>query len=106
MAVNAPFGSFIGTQNGATWNCSSSEQCVDWNGGKFSETATDSITITNEINGQWIEFDVTGDVKTFLEDAENNGWIIKKADEDSSGRINIAAREAADNKPQLELTFA
>lgn len=106
MAVNAPFGNFVGTQNGATWNCSSSAECVDWSGGKFVETLTDSVTITNDINGQWIEFDVTGDVQSFLVDAENNGWIVMKADEDSSGRINFAAREANDNKPQLELTFA
>jgi hypothetical protein len=28
-----------------------------------------------------------------------------KSDEDSSGRINIAAREAVTNTPQLELIF-
>ena len=105
-AVNAPFGNFIGTQNGATWNCSSTADCADWNGGKYNIETTDSITITNDVNGQWVEFDVTGDVQSFLVDAENNGWIIMKTDEESSGRINFAAREASDNKPQLELTFA
>lgn len=107
-AVNAPYGSFVGTQNGATWNCSSTSDCEDWNGGQFIEEATDSITITNEVNGKWIEFDVTSDVQSFLVDAENNGWIIMKADEDSSGRVNFVARECAscDMIPQLEITFA
>ena len=104
--VNAPYGTFVGTQNGATWNCSSTTDCVNWNGGNYIDIPTDAITVTNDVNGQWIEFDVTGDVQQFLADTENNGWIIMKSDEDASGRINFAAREASTNGPQLEVTFA
>ena len=106
--INAPFGSFVGTQIGATWNCSSLDECKNWNGGQFSMIPTASITIDNNANGQWIEFDVTGDVMSFLDNVENNGWIIMKTDEDSSGRINFIASECnnCDTKPQLELTFA
>ena len=61
--------------------------------------------ISNDISGKWIEFDVTNDIKAFLNGAPNYGWIIMKNDEDSSGRINIAARESISNIPQLELIF-
>ena len=104
-ATNAPYGSIIGTQKGTTWNCSSDAECADWSGGKFVEIPTDTVTITNDIDGQWIEFDVTQDVLDFLTDSENNGWIIMKTNEDVSGRVNFAAKEASDNKPQLSLTF-
>ena len=59
----------------------------------------------NHISWKWIEFDVTNDIKAFLNGAPNYGWIIMKNDEDSSGRINIEARESISNIPQLELLF-
>ncbi len=105
--INAPFGNFIGTQEGVNWNCASDgNDCTNWNGGSYDEAPTDSILITNEVSGQWIEFDVTSDIKAFIDDSENNGWIIIKSDEESPGRINFAAREARSNIPQLELQFS
>ena len=104
---NAPFSSLMGEQSGVTWDCSAeNSDCVNWNGGVFNPTPTAVIDIDNTVNGQWIEFDVTGDIEAFLSGMENNGWIIMKENEDQSGRINFAAREAPENKPLLELTFA
>jgi len=104
--INAPFGNFIGTQKGVNWNCTDGTNCTNWDGGSYDLTPTNSVQITNEVDGLWIEFDVTGDIEAFVDDSENNGWIIMKSDEDSPGRINFAAREAQSNIPQLELTFA
>jgi len=104
--INAPFGSFVGSQKGVNWNCSDGTQCTDWNGGSYIQIPTDSVQITNQVDGTWIEFDVTGDIESFVDGSENNGWIIMKADEDAPGRINFAAREAQSNIPQLEITFA
>ena len=104
--INAPFGSFVGSQKGVNWNCSDGTQCTDWNGGSYDTIPTDTIQITNQIDGVWIEFDVTGDIQAFVDGSENNGWIIMKTDEDAPGRINFAAREAQSNLPQLELAFA
>jgi len=101
--INAPFGSFIGTQKGVNWNCSDGTQCTDWNGGIYNQIPTDTVKITNQVDGMWIEFDVTSDVQAFVDGTENNGWIIMKSDEDSPGRINFAAREAQSNVPQLEI---
>jgi len=104
--INAPFGNFIGTQKGVNWNCTDGTNCTNWNGGSYDLVPTDVIQITNEVDGLWIEFDVTGDIEALVDGSENNGWIIMKSDEDSTGRINFAAREAQYNLPQLELTFA
>ncbi|PBO86088.1 MAG: hypothetical protein COA77_00730 [Thaumarchaeota archaeon] len=106
IGANAPFANFVGTQKGVTWDCSSEDSdCMNWDGGNFMATVTDSVVISNDISGKWIEFDVTNDIKAFLNGAPNYGWIIMKNDEDSSGRINIAARESTSNIPQLELIF-
>ncbi|MFB5598237.1 MAG: DNRLRE domain-containing protein [Nitrosopumilaceae archaeon] len=104
--INAPFGSFVGTQKGVNWNCSDGNDCTNWNGGNYDQIPTDTVQITNQVDGIWIEFDVTGDIEAFVDGSENNGWIIMKSDEDAPGRINFAAREAQSNIPQLELTFA
>ena len=106
VSANAPFGNFVGTQKGVTWDCSSHDaDCTNWNGGSFEAIVTDTVVISNDVSGKWIEFDVTKDIASYLDGAPNYGWIIMKSDEDSSGRINIAARETQVNVPQLELTF-
>ncbi|RDJ31718.1 MAG: hypothetical protein DWQ18_05390 [Crenarchaeota archaeon] len=105
-SMNAPFSSLVGEQTGVTWDCSTQTDCASWNGGVFNPAPTAVTNIDNSVNGQWIEFDVTGDIEAFLSGMENNGWIIMKSNEDQPGRINFAAREAQSNTPQLELTFA
>ncbi len=105
VGSNAPFANFVGTQKGVTWDCSDENACENWDGGSFMATVTDTVVISNDISGKWIEFDVTKDIMAYLDGAPNYGWVIMKSDEDSSGRINIAARETQSNIPQLELTF-
>ena len=65
--INAPFGSFVGTQKGVNWNCSDGTECTDWNGGSYDQIPTDTVQITNQVDGMWIEFDVTGDIQAFVE---------------------------------------
>ena len=106
---NAPLADFVGIQNGVSWNCSSDgSSCVSkWNGGHYIDTPTDSVFISNHLqDGYWITFDVTEDVNNFLLDSPNYGWIIKKSNEDSSGRINFAARESNSNVPELVMVFS
>ena len=105
---NAPLADFVGIQNGVSWNCSSDgSSCVSkWNGGHYIDTPTDSVFISNHLqDGYWIKFDVTEDVNNFLLGSPNHGWIIKKSNEDSSGRINFAARESNSNVPELVMVF-
>ena len=105
---NAPLADFVGIQNGVSWNCSSDGNCVSkWNGGHYIDTPTDSVFISNHLqDGYWIKFDVTEDVNNFLLGSPNHGWIIKKSNEDSSGRINFAARESNSNVPELVMVFS
>ena len=106
---NAPLADFVGIQNGVSWNCSSDgSSCVSkWNGGHYIDTPTDSVFISNHLqDGYWITFDVTEDVNNFLLGSPNHGWIIKKSNEDSSGRINFAARESNSNVPELVMVFS
>jgi len=106
---NAPLADFVGLQNGVSWNCSSDEKrCVSkWNGGHYIDTPTDSIFISNHVqDGHWLKFDVTADVKGFQLGSPNHGWIIKKSNEDSSGRINFASRESNSNVPELVMVFS
>ena len=105
---NAPLADFVGIQNGVSWNCSSDGNCVSkWNGGHYIDTPTDSVFISNHLqDGYWITFDVTEDVNNFLLGSLNHGWIIKKSNEDSSGRINFAARESNSNVPELVMVFS
>ena len=105
---NAPLADFVGIQNGVSWNCSSDGSCVSkWNGGHYIDTPTDSVFISNHLqDGYWIKFDVTEDVNNFLLGSPNHGWIIKKSNEDSSGRINFAARESNSNVPELVMVFS
>lgn len=106
---NAPLADFVGIQNGVSWNCSSDgNSCVSkWNGGHYIDTPTDSVFISNHLqDGYWITFDVTEDVNNFLLGSPNHGWIIKKSNEDSSGRINFAARESNSNVPELVMVFS
>jgi hypothetical protein len=66
-----------------------------------SSTAT--TLITNQTNGV-VEFDVTADVQKFLNGQENNGWIIKKQDEQNNGRIMFSSREGA-KAPKLVVLY-
>ena len=110
------FGNNIkGSGSGVTWNCAIDTNIKNnkvncnpqWAGGNFGLTPTDSVLITNGLENQYIEFDVTVDVQAFLDgSSQNNGWIIKKTSESQNGRIDITSDEGSSNNPELVLTFS
>ncbi|MBI3640554.1 MAG: DNRLRE domain-containing protein, partial [Thaumarchaeota archaeon] len=105
-----------GSGSGVTWNCAIDTAIQNhkadcnplWKGGTFVATATDTKIIKNGMLGQWVEFDVTSDVNSFLNDAPNNGWIITKAAESAEGKVGFASKENSDTShmPQLVLNFS
>jgi len=105
---NAPIHNVGQLEMGVSWNCSIDVgNCSDWNGGHFVETPSDSVFVSNHVReGYWIKFDVTEDVRGFLSDSHNYGWIIMKSDEDSSGRINFASRESGSNIPEMVMVLS
>ncbi|MGH9877053.1 MAG: DNRLRE domain-containing protein, partial [Nitrososphaerales archaeon] len=104
---------FRGTTPGSTWNCAVdtkiwsyyAECSYLWDGGTYGDPA-DSVIITNNLSGV-IEFDVTGDVKDFLSNGTNFGWLIKKTDESQSGTVIFASKEnGVVSRPELVLLAA
>ena len=106
--ISAPISNIMNPGNGVIWNCSIDlDDCSNtWNGGKFDQTPTDSIWISNQVGDYWVKFDVSKDILDYLSSKENFGWIIMKSDENSEGQINIASREAQSHIPELELVFS
>lgn len=106
--INAPVSNLLESSDGVTWNCPVNlDECSNhWNGGKFVQNPTDSIWISNQVEGYWVKFDVTSDILDYLSSEENFGWIIMKSDENSEGQINIASREAQSHIPELVLVFS
>ncbi|HXV66069.1 MAG TPA: DNRLRE domain-containing protein [Nitrosopumilaceae archaeon] len=106
--ISTPVSNVLTSSNGVTWSCpqNSSECSNSWNGGKFDSQPTDSIWISNTVEGYWIKFDVTLDILD-LQSSENNfGWIIIKNDENSEGQINISSKESQKNIPELVMVFS
>jgi hypothetical protein len=111
-----------GTGEGATWNCATdnviqnlAKNCsgaTEWEMGQpnapqlhpWVQPATDSQTITNHQAGV-VEYDVTSDVTSFIDGANNNfGWIIKKTEEGQNGQISFGTKESS-SAPQLVVTY-
>ena len=103
----------------ATWNCAndsniqnSSPDCSGTNAWSMSTSAqwpfvaTPSATYLQK-DGKIgvVEWDVTNDVKAFLQGTANYGWIIKKADESKTGFVRYSTHEGA-IAPQLVLTIS
>jgi hypothetical protein len=103
----------------ATWNCAndsniqnSSADCTSANTWAMSTpaqwpfVATPSATYLQK-DGKIgvVEWDVTNDVKAFLQGTANYGWIIKKADESKTGLVRYSTHEGA-IAPQLVLTIS
>ena len=107
-------GNIPGTGDGVTWKCAvdtdisdQNKDCAtEWSGGNFDATPTDTITITNGLEGVYVEFDVTADVQDFLDGTvENNGWIIKKTLEGQAGKLQFTSSEGVTNHPELVIFF-
>jgi hypothetical protein len=99
-----------GSGAGTTWACptdsnisNNQNDCTaQWNGGSFAATASGTKLITNGLVNQWITFDVTSNVQSFIAGSSPNyGWIVKKADESQNGAVEFASKESATNLPQL-----
>ena len=105
-----------GNGPGVTWNCATDSAIQNkkvgcdskWTGGNFAKKITDDKTISNSMLNTWIEFDVTKDVNSFLSGNSNNfGWIIKKGNENNSGRIGFVSNEGPSSlRPELVLDFS
>lgn len=106
--LDTPVSNLLEPSVGVTWNCPINyDECSNqWNGGKFNQNPTDSVWISNQVEGYWVKFNVTNDILDYLSSEENFGWIIMKSDENSEGQINIASREAQSHIPELVLVFS
>lgn len=105
-----------GTGYGVTWACNTdsnisnkkSDCNTKWNGGNFNGGVVSDSKVISRTTFGWIEFDVTRDVNSILSgDSSNFGWLIKKSNENNSGRIAFTSSENAnvDQRPHLVLTF-
>ncbi len=99
------------TEAGATWHCAVDTRPGNirpdcdprWNGGTFAAAPTARVPHTRNTRGR-VRFDVTADVRAFLNGTANQGWLLKKASELALGRVDYTSREgAAAQRPRLVL---
>ena len=62
-----------------------------------------TTTVSNDATST-VSFDVASDIRAFLGGTENDGWIIRKADECAPGVVDFGSRESA-NLPMLTVTY-
>jgi len=113
-AVNAHRMTADWSELGATWNCpidsnpgNSSPDCAaQWAGGTFAAAATSAVTQTDAAVNQYVSWDVTADVATFLAGTPNFGWLVRKSDEPQNGTADYNSRQAAGSRPRLVLEVA
>lgn len=101
------------TEDGATFNCPDDADLTNplpncpmvWNGGTFAEDAS-GTTLHGNTTREWVQFDVTADVRAFLDDTANRGWLLRKPDEGRSGVVEYVSREGVeDRRPRLVVEF-
>jgi len=95
------------TEAGETYNCAidaipsnSTKECAgatEWDMGSttappWASPRTAQALVTTATTGT-LEFDVTADVRAFLAGTPNEGWLLKKTDEDKQGRIVFLTKE-------------
>lgn len=95
-----------GSGPGVTWNCATDEDvsnsspdcATTWDGGTFAPPTAPGFVHTSGMSGQ-VTFDVTEDVIL----GADFGWVVRKADEGQSGRVEYHSRESASalNDPGL-----
>lgn len=107
-----------GTGSGVTWNCATDSNIANqnndctgttaWNMDNsslwpFASAVTASTNIINNQTGT-INLNVTSDVQSFLNGTNQNyGWLIKKTDEGTNGKIQFGSKESS-NSPKLIIT--
>ena len=73
------------------------------NGAAASPPRSDAVLQSDAVINQYVSWDVTADVATFLSGTANYGWMIRKDLENQNGNVDYGAREAATNRPRLVL---
>jgi len=101
------------TETGATWNCPNDSNTTNdkvdcaaqWAGGSFAAAPTASVLHTRDLTG-WVRYDVTADVAAFATGTANRGWLLKKTEENKSGRVDYDSREGTSGEgPRLVVVF-
>jgi hypothetical protein len=97
---------------GVTFNCPNDTNLsntipncpVQWNGGTYELTPTNSVLHTNGETG-WKSFDVTADIQSFTFGGEvNYGWLLRKRNNSDAGSGDYTSREGTSgNTPRLTL---
>ena len=106
-AVTVPW-----TEMNATWACAIDSRPWNWRRDCWGETRwemakpywselhpwmgapTDTVLVDNHTSGV-ISFDVTDDLVSVLAgELENNGWLVRKTQENRSGRLDFGSRES------------
>lgn len=110
-----------GTGSGVTWSCAidsnvanQAKNCsgdTEWEMGQpnnpsvhpWVQAVTATQTIINNQTGI-VEFDVTGDLVSFMTGTDNYGWLLKKTNENQNGQVSFGTRESQ-LVPQLIVTY-
>ena len=107
-------GSIPGSGSGVTWKCpidsdisDNGPDCsIQWGGGNFNATVSDSITLTNSLGGQFVEFNLTGDVQSILNSNSTDfGWLMKKQNNEGAGTVSFTSKEGTANNPELIIHY-
>jgi len=107
-------GAIRGTGSGVTWKCPVDSDISDnrpdcsiqWDGGIFNATVSDSITLSNSLEGQFIEFNLTGDVQSILNSGSTDfGWLMKKQNDEGAGTVSFTSKEGTANNPELIIHY-
>ena len=90
------------TESGAAWR-KPCEACdpwwQGWSQGNYASSPTFSQQVTGK--GQWFDWDVTGDVKVFLEGTSNHGWFLKSAEAAGTDSTSVNFYSKESNNPTL-----
>ena len=86
-----------GTGEGVTWRCSNDDTIDDkatncpqtWGGGELDAALIDSVVIQDSDTGE-ISFDITDAIR-----AGKREFLVRKADENTNGRVFFVSREGA-----------
>lgn len=106
--VTAPW-----SELGATWNCAEDTEpanhqpdcAVQWGGGTYDPTVLGSLLVTNGLAGP-VGFDVTAELIAIAAGADHEGWLLKKALEGRSGRVEFSSREGVvEQRPAVVVVF-
>lgn len=107
-------GTIPGTGSGVTWKCpvdsdisdSGTDCSIQWGGGNFNATVSDSIILSNSLTGQFIEFNLTGDVQSILNSGSTDfGWLMKKQNDEGAGTVLFTSKEGTANSPELIIHY-